>query len=97
MVFNQLLKAAPDLQDRLTDAIGRDVKIIDKQLLPDKIPATAVAIIWQALSTVLDWRVLMFLGAAAFAFYYVSKRMDSETELLNDQQIFDVSRNLLTQ
>lgn len=97
MVLNQMLKAIPDIRNRVADATGQDVKTFDKQILPEAIPVTAVAIIWQALSTVLDWRILLALAAGGFALYYVSKRMDSETELLNDQQIYDVSRKLLAQ
>lgn len=97
LVLNQLLKAIPDIKNRVADATGQDPAAFNTDVLPDKIPVTAVAVIWQALSKVIDWRVLLALAAGGIFLYYLSKRMDTETELLSDRQIYDVSRNLLAQ
>lgn len=97
LVLNQILKAIPDIKKRVADATGQDANAFDTEILPDKIPVTAVAVIWQALSKVVDWRVLLALAVGGIFLYYLSKRMDTETELLSDRQIYDVSRNLLAQ
>ena len=97
LVLNQILRAMPDIKKRVADATGQDANTFNTEILPDKIPVTAVAVIWQALSKVVDWRVLLALAAGGIFLYYISKRVDSETELLSDMQIYDVSRKLLTQ
>lgn len=97
LVLNQLLKAIPDIKKRVADATGQDPNTFNTEILPNKIPATAVAIIWAALSKILGWKFLLALGAGGLVIFYLSRRLDGETEILSDQQLYDVSRNLLAQ
>ena len=96
LVLNQLLNSMPDTKERLADILGQDVESLNSQLLPDTLTATTFVVIWEAVSSVIDWRILIAAAVGIGITYYLSKRINGDTEILTDKQLFNVSRKLLT-
>ena len=96
LVLNQMLNAMPDIKERLADVLGQDVDTLDAQLLPDTLTATAFAVTWEAVSSVINWRILVAGAVGIGITYYLCKRLKDDTEILTENQIYIMSRKLLT-
>jgi hypothetical protein len=106
MVLNQIIRSIPDLRDRIADTTGQAPESLDIYALNiDTIPAAAIGVVWHAVSSVIDWRILLALSTAALLVYYYYSLTDDEPLTLEDADMFtdeeikgftyEISRKLL--
>ena len=95
LVINQLLKALPESKTKLAGILGQDAESLEIDVLPETLTVAGIAIVWQALSSVIDWRILVAATVVVVAIYYITNRVDEDSDILSEAQLDNVSKKLL--